>query len=736
MSRSLKLPVNSLCAGSLVLALSACGGSQLAPKFAPPETPTEAKVAENIVKASPRQERAVLVGVLADAPKLAAWDFNGSLLWEIPVEAKSAPLVVGDAVVLREAAGVVVRDLATGAERVTLDDGGELVGADGVGNALVVSLAFKDEAGSHGSLVFVVGDSVRWEKELAQAVGTPALVENQVLVPWGTQHLSVLSADNGAELARWTFHNLMVGQALVDRERVFVGQLGWLKVEKDLPAHQDGPLTLLAPTKRVLPGQPPLLRDGYAVVPEPDHATHKVKLEWRPGATPGVVEGDLAVFRFYRMAFGVAGQEDRVRWVRTFEHDLVGSATQPGGVFLADDQGVVRFVDGQGATRSKLELKRPLRAVSLRPGSFVPALAGQALENLEPSLHDQLLSAARLDDDRLFPGRAFAVQHLAHTDDARLTAELIGLCTKQNGLGNAAQLAACDELAKRDGNSKEILEALRQRASFLEGTSAPPVGALAQAAARSKLKAAAPLLLARAEDPNTPASELVPVFQALEGLEYAPAIAWLDRFVRLHHAEPAGSDLAAPLQTALDVLGKLRAKNARGTLEAVANDELTLEPIRQKAKDALAVLDAPPPKHEEPKAEPVKAKQVAPEPEPALTDPRPYALDSAAVQKAFRPLQAAIERCLEADASKPKSVRLAMIVTGGGQLEGFFATPTSVQGCADAILRNAKFPETRLARQHVTQTVYAEGASLAPAAPTAAPTNAAPGSAESSKAKP
>jgi hypothetical protein len=49
-----------------------------------------------------------------------------------------------------------------------------------------------------------------------------------------------------------------------------------------------------------------------------------------------------------------------------------------------------------------------------------------------------------------------------------------------------------------------------------------------------------------------------------------------------------------------------------------------------------------------------------------------------------------------------------MIVTGAGNTEGFFVTPTSLQGCADAILRNAKFPETRLARQHVTQTVYAE----------------------------
>ncbi len=704
-ARATSKRTSMILALTCLLAGSACGAGQLAPKFAPPETPTEAKVAENIARAAPREERAVAVGALADAPNLAAWDLRGGLLWELPVQVKSAPLVVGDAVVLREAAGVMVRDLATGAVRVKLG-AGELVGADAVGDVVAISLAFKNDASSYGVIALVAGDRVRWKKELSQPAGTPALVENQVLVPWGTQRLSVLSAQDGTELARWNFRNMVSGQALVDRGQVFVGQFGLLKVEKDLPAHQDGPLTLLTPAKRSLPGQPPLLRDGYAPIPEPDHASHRVKVEWRPGLAPASVEGDQVVFRYYRLAFGLAAQQDEVRWVRSFDHDLVGSATQPGGVFLADEQGVVRFVDPAGVTRFKLELKKRLRVLSLRPGTFAPVSESQpALESPEASLHDQLFAAATLDDDRLFPGRALAVSHLARTGDARVTAELIGLCTRKNGVGNLAQAAACDELGKREGNGPDILQALRQRGSFLEGTSAPPVGALAQAAARSKLKAAGPLLQARAEDPNTPASELVPLFQAIEALAYAPAIAQIERFVRLHHAEPAGSDLTPAIHAALEVLGKMRAKNSRFTLESVANDQLNLEPVRQKAKEALALMDAPPAKPEQAKAEPNKAKQTA-ERAPVLTDPRPYALASQDVQKAFRPLHAALVRCIEADASKPKSARISMIVTGAGKMEGFVVTPTSLQGCTDAILRNAKFPETRLSRQHVIQTVY------------------------------
>jgi hypothetical protein len=198
------------------------------------------------------------------------------------------------------------------------------------------------------------------------------------------------------------------------------------------------------------------------------------------------------------------------------------------------------------------------------------------------------------------------------------------------------------------------------------------------------------------------------LFRALEALAYQAALPQLERFVRLHHAEPAGSDLTQSLVTAVSVLGNLRAKTVRGTLEKVAADSLTLEPVRENAKAALSVLDAPPPA-------PVQVKQEAPRaktkesPAPELrTDPRPHALDGEAVQKTFRPLMAGLQACLAADAAKPKSARIAMIVAGDGRMEGFVVMPTSLQGCTDAILRTARFPATRLARQHLIHTVYAE----------------------------
>jgi hypothetical protein len=722
---------------TVALLSAACGATPLAPRFVTPVAPGEAAVARDISHAPARDERPVIVGVRSDKPGLCAWDLTGARLWELPVQVASAPLVVADAVIVQEAERIAIYELTSGKLRAALDGDGKLVGADGTSGNIALTVTYKEADGSvRGELTFVAQGSVRWKKELNQPVGTPALVGARVLLPWATTRLSVLSADDGTEIARWTFHNMMVGQARVERGRVYVGQLGLLPVDERLPAHQEGPVSLIAPVKRVLPGQPPLMRDGYASVAPVNHASHKVALEWHLSTAeePGVA-GDVALLRFYRLAFGLSAQRDEVQWARAFEHDLVGASAEADGAFIVDDQGSLRFLDRSGATRAQVELKVPLAVATIRADGFVPPGAAQsgALEAPSGSLHDQLLAAAQLDDDRVFPARAFSVQHLAKLSDLSITRELIALCARRGAGTNALQVTACNELGQRDGSSADILEALRQKASFLEDTGAPPVGALAQAAARMQLKQAGPLLLSHAEDPHTAASDLPALFQALEKLDYQAALPQLERFVRLHHAEPAGSDLMPALSTALSVIGNMRAKTARTTLANVAADELALEGVRKDAKSALSVLDQPPAAREAKKSEApaAKAKQSAKAAEPE-TDPRPQALDAEAIQKTFRPLRAALEHCLVSDPGEPKSARISMIVAGDGRMEGFVVTPTSLQGCTDAILRTARFPATRLARQHVIQTVYAP---LAERAAPEAKDSAAPARTQPARAK-
>ncbi len=715
-----------------VLGASGCGGSSLESKFQKPVAPTELNVAKQVATASARHERPVAVGITTDPARLCAWELSGGMLWEHPIEAVSNPLVVGDAVVLQERQGIVVRDLATGEVRVVVDDEGHLTGADGIGSTLVITISY-DDGDLSSKIIRVDGDTISWRQSLNQPAGIPALVGDRVLVPWATQRLSVLASVDGSELARWDFTNLTLSHALVDRGRVFVGEHGLLRVEEDLPAHREGPVSLYAPMKRNLPGQPPLLRDGTQPVPSPDSAGNRLRVDWRVGSNPSApgVEHDLLLERFYRVAFGLAASTDEVRWIRVFDHDLIGASVEPGGIWLADSEGELRVLDASGATHFSRPLGRSLRTLTIRASEWLPAMNTAATEKPLGSMHDQLLLAAQVNDDRMSAARAYAIERLATTADPGVTAELIALCG-DTANPEPVTLSACTQLAAHGKNASEVLSSLRQRASFLDTRAAPPVGALAQVAVRLKLRPAAPLLVSQAEDPHTSSADLVSVFQALAELEHRPAASTLERFVRLHHAEPQGAELGPALFAALDALGSLRAQSARATLTEIAADGLTPQGIRDKARDIIGVVDSPP----------VVAKPTAvvspppkpveePEPVEVETDPRPYSLTQSDVQRTLNPLHKTLLRCVQSDPAQLKSARVSIVVSGDGLVEGTFVTPTSVQPCMDPILRAAKFPSTRLGRQHVTHTVQvttapAENAPVTKAAVTKEPAAKAP----------
>jgi hypothetical protein len=695
----------------LALCTSGCAAA-FQPQFKPEVAPRPEAAAKPILTPKPRDERPVAVGVTQDPMRLCAWDLSAGLLWERPVVAKSAPLVVGTAIVMQEANGVVVRDLATGDVRAVADEEGHLVGADAQGGDVVIAVAY-DTANPRGAVILVSGDSVRWRQPLNLPVGTPAISNGLVVVPWATQRLSVLASGDGKELARFHFKSTVIGHAVVDRGHLYIGQLGLLPVTEAVLQHPEDKYTPYTPKKRELPGQPPLLPDGYFAVPEPDNAHHRLQLDWRIASDASgapVTENGMLWLRFYRLLFGLDAQTDAVRWVHTFEHDVVGFAIVPGGVILADDAGVLRALDTAGNERMQRDLGRKLRVITLRPGVYLPSAEAAATNAAAPAdpkqLRTQLYAAAALDDDRLSAGRAYAIEHMAGDPAPDVTTNLIALCAKQKS-PEPVRLAACGKLAERDNGGNDVIEALRQHASFLEGTPAPPIGALAQAAAKMQLVKAGPLIVSHVEDPNTPASDLPAAFLALEKLSQRNAVPAIERFVRLHHAEPSGSELAPAVIAALHALGGLKAKAQRPTLEQVAQDGFSAQPVRDAALAAIAALDA----DNAPKPQQVAAKEEPEEEDEVQTDPRPYSLGADVVKKTLAPLRKDLSSCLVKDPSKPYSGRLMMVIDGTGKVEGIFVTPSTLSPCVEPIARRAQFPATRLGRQRVTQLIYGPNAS-------------------------
>jgi hypothetical protein len=705
----------------LLLGIVGCATPSFLPQFRQPAAPSQRVVLGEITHGKARDERPVAVGITTQPQRLFAWDLSAGLLWERPVEAKSAPIVVADAVVTQEAGGIVVRDLASGEVRVVVDEGGHLIGADGEGRSIVIAIGY-DSGDPRAALAFVEGHTMRWKQRLSLPVGVPALVGGYVIVPWATQRLSVLSSRDGRELARWDFQHSVLGYALVDRGHVYVGQHGLTQLDQTMLEHSSEIATPYAPFKRTLPGQPPLLRDGYLPVPEPSNAYHELRLDWRVSAGDGAIkaENDLLMLRFYRLLFALDAREDSIRWVRTFDHDLVGAAIQPGGMFVADAAGALSFLDASGITRMQRDLGRSLQVLTIRPGLWVPAAPAEAALAQPVALRDQLFAAASLHDDRLGAARAYAIEHLARISDPSVTAHLIALCADRKSPAEL-QSSACASLAKRANGGDDVISALSVRASFLEGRPQPPIGALAQAAGQMQLKQAGPLLTAQMEDPSTSARDLVFVLTAIEQLGHRPAGAAIERFVRLHHAEPEGSEVGPALYAALHALGTLRVRSARPTLLDVQDDQLTPSAVRVKAREAVALLDAPlvvrsESKSDAPSAEPEAADDEADDP---VADPRPYALSAEMVRAALRPNGKALSQCLTTDPSRPRSARVSMVVQGEGHVEGVFVVPTTLQACIEPLVHDAQFPATRSGRQRVTHKVFGPNAVAAPIKPKA-----------------
>jgi hypothetical protein len=690
------------------LLLTACATRVIDSRFQPVEHPTEEIVARSISEAEPRVERPVLVGLLAEQPALAMWDLSSNASWTRPVEALSTPIIAGNTIVMQERDGVVVRDLATGAVRVVASKAGRLVGADGVGDKVAITVSNGTDH-PPALVILVDGKSVRFREQLHLPAGRPAVVGSYVLVPWATQRLSALSIADGAEVARFAFTNMIVGTAKVEPGVVLIGQQGFLPITPDLRNRTSGPAALYAPLKRNLPGQPPLLRDGYELAPEPDNAKNRFAVDFHVVSANGALraEEDLLALRFYRVLLGLEADKDELRFLRRFEADLVAAQVVTGGVLTTDANGTLRALGTNGHTISTRELGKKLRAAVLRAQSL-PSVGMQAAAPGESvSLRDELLATVRLDDAQLVPLRAWAAERLVSVDDPSVTGELVALC-EDHGLPELVRGKSCDALAQRADGGNEVLVALRRRGSFLEATKAPPVGSLAQTAVRMNLRQAGPLLVSHLEDANTRVDEIASVCNALATLDHKPAATVIERFVRIHHAEPAGTDLTPALLAAIDALGSLRVKTTRETLVLVANDALSTEAIRSQARSALGVIDSPIKATEkgEDKAKVVAAPPaVAESSEEIETDPRTWSLSAEAVMAPFKRMRPALLRCLANDPSGVKSARISLVITGAGSVDGSFVTPTTLQGCMDPILRSARFPETRVGRQHVTHTL-------------------------------
>jgi len=700
----------SALAVSALSCLVACGGA--APAFSTrfaDNSPSDVERLLSRIAAAPQVEAPpIVVGVTAAPTHLYAFDLESQrVLWNQPCTARHAPIVTGEFVVTQETGGIVARDLRTGAERfVIADDGMTLNGAAAYQATVAVVLTRGNGVFAESVVTLVQNGSVQWERSLRFTAGSPAVIGDVVLVPWGNQNVTALDLLSGDEFARVRVLDTTVGHVFRQGNHVFAaGEQGFFALDTNVVSGRAQDAARFAHHDRELPGRPKLIRDAYAASPMPSatSAEQRIRLSWMPtvveGGEAGLVDQHLYLV-FYRFVFALDPTGASASWVYTHDTDIVGSAAQAGGVLLADDAGGITLVAADNGARTwHASAALPSTAVSF--GLDMRAVRGTVGDAPVLSVRDQLVTAAQDQDARLVPARVVAVEMLGAVSDPEATASLIDLC-ENTRITSPVRIAACATLSKRTQGGDQILAALGRHAAFLEGTTAPPIGALASAAVAANVPGAAGALVAHLGDPNTASSDLPAIVTALGAINDNATSQPLIDFLRLYHADADDEHLVTTLKLAVDVIVKLSGPVAIEVLTEVSRDALGNHAVREHAMTALNQLEAvveeaeraaqaaaaPPPTAEE-----VAAAAAAAPPPPAVPAPPAARLTLPMIENALLPVRPQLRACLKVGERQYHSARVVLVIEDGSLLT-VAVVPQATQGCIEALIRTRTFPAT------------------------------------------
>jgi outer membrane protein assembly factor BamB len=714
-----RVAILSLLAGSFLF--WSCGGKPGSFSVSFPDnnrSDIETLVAK-IQGAKEREIRSCAVGVTPKPSKLYAFDLKSQrVLWQTRTDTTITPIVVGDYVITREKGDIVGRSIESGDTRFQVDDMNmTLVGADASDRLLAFTLT-KGSSSYADSAVFAIrANSVLWKREFQGKVGSPAVIGDVVMVPWNHQNLSAIDAKTGDEFARIRLKDTVVGHAFVDGNKLFAGSdRTFFEITSKLSSGLARKSPFFELPERTLPGEPLLLPDIYSFDPiqPPDSARHRITLGWRPSVVSVLDQKRIALqdnnlyLVFYRFIVAFDPATYAVRWIYTHPEDMVGTAVQTGGILFGDASGRIGFLSANKgeklweATSGLESLVITLRPEPVSQFSFTD-------ECLKPEKsRKQLLIAARDSDARLVPVRVLIVELLAALDDSESTANLIELCDNRETTAQVRK-SACEALANREVGSDQVVVALKRHASFLDGTTAPPVGTLALAAAKQKDKNAVALLIAHLKDPNTPVNELPQLVSALGQLQDHAAVKPLTDFLRLYHADATEPHLIEALVGTVDALVALSGPASVDVLKEVSEDVMGSEAVREQAtaalekmeQEKLAAEQAEKAKQAEQQAEAEQAQEEATEKKPE----RPKRLSQQVVAKVLLPVRDQMKLCLRKSPKRVFTARVLMVVDKGN-ISMVSVMPDSLQSCIEPLVRSQQFPVTEVfGKENVAYTI-------------------------------
>ena len=205
-----------------------------------------------------------------------------------------------------------------------------------------------------------------------------------------------------------------------------------------------------------------------------------------------------------------------------------------------------------------------------------------------------------------------------------------------------------------------------------------------------RIQASVPLLVEQLNDPRTRIEAIAAIASALQAIgDTSAAIPLLD-FLRRYHADTSEEGMVDALGAVAFAYGVLGGADAIAEIDSLAGDPLAPNPMVRVLRDALVRV-----RNERDSAHPATTTNTPVNVTAEVAAPVPTHLTLAVAGPEIEGARRELVACLQADPSRPNSVRIITMVERNGAVREVHTSPESTEECIRAVMLARRFPETR-----------------------------------------
>ena len=532
--------------------------------------------------------------------ELAAFDLESSTLrWSQPVDLEGRVAVARQVVVHgTHAGGLVAHDVTTGAVKWQRapESGMVRLGYAAGGDLVAEVWQRKGGSGADKSATVIGYDAAsggrRFSQEVEGPAGGPVVFRNMVAVPRQSQWVSLLDGGNGDVLAEILSRKEAATFVRALPEGLFFGSTGiFMATPATALADKAGPAYLEAKVPAFVRPlyNPDLYRRGDSTY----SAVDRNRLLWRvaPAGDAAKFSDGAVIVHNFRFFFALDATSGELRWAfnqpRT---DAISSDHTGRAVVFVTTEGHIKALDASSG-RPSYEASLPgAGALQVTGATFdADGFAPQKGAPAEPMA--KVLSSMIFDPDKRFSDvRMFALEQLTKLAGPDVTRELLHALDAGDVIPSPVLKKAMDVLVARQDRQllSVYMDALRVHPDYAEDHQPKRLEFYARAVAALKAKEAVPLLVEYLRLPETDLEAVSEIAEAVLVLEAKQSIEPFGDFLLQYRADPAFREHPTSLVAASNVLMKLGGAKEKSLLHFIAEEPLTIEPLAEHLRRALA----------------------------------------------------------------------------------------------------------------------------------------------------